>query len=428
MHISLLAISDIHGKEGAVNAFCKWVREKNHVFNALIVAGDMGNPQKIGSMCKILRMLKALNKPIYYVKGNWDVREDSCSEGIDLEEGPVDLGSVLLVGHGRRMSPFKNISSDKSDKPVLLVTHYPPFSIMDRSLKLDAPHGFNRSGLPEVNYLVDFYRPRVHIFGHSHSLGGVDLELNGVRYVNVARLDRVTREGEYIGNYAIITFENNNSVKIDWFFINSIKKHCSICGRSLYLPRKWNICRKCANRNELEFKKIDKRFSLFKLQVISYANMNAKTILSDKIKIPISTIKDKDCLEDFLDLVIRRIAIKKLRSNNDKVLLLPKDKVIDFYRTDHEDGVIIPFSEYLFSCREDSAGKRLCALMKLFSLEKKVYVIWTMKKLNNNKHLIQNEYVLFNYKLLTKRKDLLSALTKNRFNPLTYKLIPIGSD
>jgi len=424
MPVSLLAISDIHGKEGAVNAFCKWVREKKHTFDALVVAGDMGNPQKIGSMCKILRMLKVLNRPIYYVKGNWDVREDSCTEGIDLEEKPVDLGSVIIIGHGRRMSPFKKIPSNK---PILLVTHYPPFSIMDRSLKPDAPHGFNRSGLPEVNYLVDTYKPKVHVFGHSHSLGGIDLELNGVRYVNVARLDRVTREGEFIGNYALITFSDNGAVKIDWFFLNSIKKHCSICGRSLYLPKKWSICRKCANRNELEFKKINKRFSLFKLQVVSYSNTDTKMILSDKIKIPISTIKNKECLEDFLDLVIRRITIKKLRSNNDKVLLLPKDKVIDFYRVEHEDGVIVPFSEYLFSCREDSVGKRLCALMKLFSLEKKVYVIWTMKKLSNNRHLIQNEYVLFNHKLIVKRKDLLSTLLKNGFSPMTYKLTPIGS-
>jgi Predicted phosphoesterases, related to the Icc protein len=241
--IRFLAISDVHGKEDLVDKFLEWVQKENLAYDFIVAAGDIGNPQRAGSMCRILRKISStLKKNVYYVKGNWDI-EGTCGDKsvLDLDDtGPLIFGNIALIGHGRIAEPYEIPSTVRVS---VLVTHYPPFSILDRGKVIDSNHRSLHAGVIDINYLIDHYKPRVHIFGHSHSFGGLDVEHNGVVYVNVARLDRLLKNGESIGNYAIIDVSDTGEVKVEWRFINGVWKKCTSCGRIVHIPDKWSLCR-----------------------------------------------------------------------------------------------------------------------------------------------------------------------------------------
>ena len=412
--LRILALSDVHGKEDIVQSFLEWMKKDSLSYDLVVAAGDIGNPQRPGSMCRILRALaEGLGRNVYYVKGNWDV-EDECDAArvYDLDRtGPVVLGSIALVGHGRRAEPY-NLPS--SIKHVVLVTHYPPFSILDRGKLIDSYKHSVHAGVPEINYLVDSYKPLVHIFGHSHSFGGLEVELNGVRYVNVARLDRLAKSGEPMGNYALIDI-NPPFVRVEWRFINGVWKRCSGCGRIVHIPDKWSMCRRCANKSELKFAKLQgvkDRHILRFLDPVSGAQISAR-----EIRLPVQTIGDRAALEDFLDILVLRSAKDLLRVDGAKVIELPKDKVLEYYRS-QQSSPLTPFSEYLFACSDAEDGERLCAIMKVFSRDKRAHVLWKIS-LDGAKVA---EYVLFNEEVLRANPSLPQELTRTGFVPLAYSL------
>ena len=418
---TMLIASDIHGKENIVEAFVDWIYKMGHSFDMIVIAGDIGNPQKPQVFRKILEKISVFKKPIYYVEGNWDVNYQACDKGVNLENsGPIEFDNFILVGHGKRMSPFKEVKY--KGKPIILVTHYPPYSIMDRGKRLESSQQSLHSGLPEINYLLDFYQPFVHVFGHSHSFGGIDWKINHILYANVARLDRTAKDGMPIGNYALLTIGNDRNVKIDWYFINGVWKSCSLCGRRFHLPRGWSICRKCANRNNLKFVRIDSKYSNLQLTVYTKekdAEDERNLFFTKNLNIPIYTIKDYLAFEDFLDILMIRMVIEELKKRYFKVIIVPKDKIIEFYG-EHSEETVIPFSEYLFSCDEKTMGKKLCTLMKLFSLSKHIYVIWGFKE-NEENYVLDSEYVLFNEKISKENVGLIETLYENNFIPLLYR-------
>ncbi len=409
-----LCFSDVHGKSDIVDFFVKEVKKQGIEFDVVIAAGDINNPQRPRVFTEIMEMLTSLGKPVLYVRGNWDVNLPSlCVPGvIDLEEsGPFETNDCLIIGHGRRMKPYNLCSK----KPVVLVTHYPPFSIMDRGKKLDAPQQTLHSGLVDINYLVAYYRPVVHIFGHSHTYGGIDWRIGDVLYVNVARLDRVAKGGEYIGNYCLLTIDKGRA-KVEWFFLNGSLRRCSGCGKTVHLPPGWTLCRRCANKRDLRFERLPQEFSLVNIEVKVWGNNHL--ILRETVKVPLNTIANKEAYNDFLEKIILERLVKELEKTHDKVLVLTKDKVIEYYGKRH-DGVIVPFSELLFSCDPNLMGHKLCALMRLYSLDKRVHILWGLEGDNSPK--IAKEYVLFDEHIILGSEDKINAIRRLGFTPLVIK-------
>jgi hypothetical protein len=326
----------------------------------------------------------------------------------DLESlGPLELKGVTIVGHGSSLKPHKGVSK----RPVVLVTHYPPFSILDRGRKVEAAQQSPHTGLPEVNYLVSYYKPAVHVFGHCHALGGVDVKHGGVVYVNVSRLDRLGRGGEVIGNYALVTVDKNGGVAVKWRFINGVWKRCSRCGRKVHLPPDWSMCRKCASRFELGFQRLDKNLERVSITV---KGMDGERVFRDNFYIPVHTLRDEDSYNDFVDYLIVKKLKELMAKEGSKLLQLSKDKVIEFYSENFGD--ILSFSEYLFSCNEEKMGKKICLLMKLYVLDKRVKVLWKIKQLE--RMLVEAEYVLMREALLNGK--LLNELRSHGFQPLVF--------
>ncbi|MEM4666547.1 MAG: metallophosphoesterase family protein [Thermofilum sp.] len=413
--LRILALSDVHGKEDIVQSFLNWVKKDNVSYDIIVAAGDIGNPQRPGSMCRALRALaEGLGKNVYYVKGNWDVEgECGCQRVYDLDQtGPVIFGDVLLVGHGRRAEPHDFPAGARSS---VLVTHYPPFSILDKGKLIDSYKHSLHAGIPEINYLVDKYKPLVHIFGHSHSFGGLEIELNGVKYVNVARLDRLAKNGEPMGNYAIIDV-SSAGVRVEWRFINGVWKKCAGCGRIVHIPEKWSMCRKCANKAEVKVVKLQGARSRYVLKLTDSSSGNL--LLQKDLYIPVHTIGDKAAFEDFLDLMILRNVKNLLQADGARVMEIPKDKVLEYYRAGR-GGSLTPFSEYLFACNPAEGGERLCALMKVFSSDKRAHVLW---KVREGSSMTVDEYILFSEDALLANPELPQILLRAGFTPLTYSL------
>ena len=420
--LRLLCFSDVHGKEDIVKAFIDDVRGKRLNFDAMIAAGDIGNPQKPEVFSRILSALTTLGKPVLYVRGNWDVNigEVRVRGVTDLEEGPFEVGEYVIVGHGRKTRPFEV----PSDRRVVLVTHYPPYSIMDRGKKLDAPQQTNHSGLIKINYLVHHYRPVVHIFGHSHSFGGIDLSFNGITYVNAARLDRVSKNGQYIGNYCVVELERG-AVRVEWYFLNGVWRRCSCCNKRVHLPVGWSVCRKCARKRDLRYAALPPEYGRLRVEVDSIRDGGRSLLFSGELEIPVETLADEDAYMDFVDAVIREAVVRELLKIYDKVLILPKDKVIEFYGNNNDD-LIIPFSEYLFSRDVKVMGRRLHTVMRLYALDKRVHVIWAFRREGYERYArrLAGEFVLFSDRILSQDGErLLRMLHEGGFRPLVFRMV-----
>lgn len=411
--MKVLCFSDVHGKADIIETFVKDVKKRNLDFDVIIAAGDINNPQRPRVFIDIMESLTSLGKPVLYVKGNWDVNlpERVVPGAVDLEEsGPFRIKGYTIVGHGRVMRRFPV----KDDEKIILVTHYPPFSIMDKGKKLEAPQQTLHSGLIEINYLIAEYRPIVHIFGHSHTYGGIDWKIGNILYVNVARLDRVAKNGDHIGNYCLITL-NGDNVKIEWFFLNGTLRVCSNCGKKVYLPPGWTLCRKCANRRDLRFERLPHEFANVKVKVSGWGGRSL--FLNDCIHVPLDTIANKEAYNDFLERVVLSRLIKELERVHDKVVVLSKDKVIEYYGNRY-DGYVVPFSELLFSCDSRIMGPRLCALMRLYSKDKRVHVLWGVRR--SKKAVIEAEYVLFEENIASVKEDI-ESIRELGFIPLVLQ-------
>ncbi len=418
--LRILAVSDVHGKEDIVDRFVDWAKGENVSYDIVVAAGDIGNPQRPGSMCRILsKISRGLQKPVYYVRGNWDIEGDcNLQQVFDLDSvGPVYFGDIALVGHGRRVKPFR---FERQVRTVVLVTHYPPFSILDRGKVIDSYHHSPHAGVIEINYLIDYYRPRVHIFGHSHSFGGLDVEHNGTVYVNVARLDRLLKSGDPIGNYALVDVSSSGDVRVEWRFINGVWKRCSGCGRVVHIPDKWTLCRKCAHKNDLKFTRVS---GIPYRALLTFRDISTgSTMERREVRIPFYTLKDNLTLEDFLDIIVTRTFKSILSSGQGvKIFEIPKDKLIEFYGTGANDS-LTPFSEYLFSCNENLHSYRLCLIMKIFSIDKRAHVFWEITSDNEKFYKISTEYILFREGSISPDSHLLRQLLDSGFRAVSYKI------
>jgi len=419
--IRFLAISDVHGKEDLVDRFIEWMHRENLPYDFVVAAGDIGNPQRAGSMCRILRKISSsLKKTVYYVRGNWDI-EGACGDRslVDLDEvGPLLFGNIALVGHGRIAEPYE---LPGVVRVTVLITHYPPFSILDKGKLIDSNHRSLHAGVVDINYLIDHYRPRVHVFGHSHSYGGLDVEHNGVVYVNAARLDRLLKSGESIGNYAVIDVSDTGEVRVEWRFVNGVWKRCLGCGKVVHIPDKWSLCRKCAHRSELKFAKISGVPHMAKLVFRDQASGSQLAV--QRVKIPLYTIKDYATYDEFLDAVVLREVKNMLSGSNSKVFELPKDKVLEYYNSANSRRMT-PFSEYLFACNEKNSGKQLCLIMRVFSADKRAHVLWKVSEEPGTGRKLLEQYILFRSEPAQALNFLVQQLAESGFKVLTYSVEP----
>lgn len=200
----IVATSDCHGKltAGALPSG-----------DVLVLAGDLladapkDHPDPVGFQAERLAELDDLLaslpfRHVLLVAGNHDgvlqVRPElgrALRGALYLEDEGVTLDGVRFWGSpwqpGLSHHPFFMADGGEAfalyrtipDDTQVLVTHTPPWDILDR---WDPPHAL---GSRMLRARVARVRPAVHIFGHMHpSYGAVELE--GTRFYNAALCDR----------------------------------------------------------------------------------------------------------------------------------------------------------------------------------------------------------------------------------------------
>jgi len=76
------------------------------------------------------------------------------------------------------------------DDVDILVTHGPPFGILDKVTKNSRPRGVeNNVGCEELREAVLRVKPKLHVFGHIHSEGGKQEKIGGTIFVNASIMD-----------------------------------------------------------------------------------------------------------------------------------------------------------------------------------------------------------------------------------------------
>ena len=369
--VRLLVVSDIHGSMEAVKSLIEDVEKRKLKVDLIVLAGDIGSPQNEERLRIILEELSTLGVKGLYIRGNWDIgsKEYDSRDMINLDNnGPFEIDDIVIVGHGEKYRPYSI-----REKKVILVTHYPPYGILDRGFKYTPYKRGSHTGLMVINKLIEEYNPIVHVFGHAHKCGGLTLYLNNTYYVNVARLDRFTKEKICIGNYTYIRLEDK--VIVSHYYINGRKKVCSRCKREVLMPPSWNVCKECMMKDELYTESLaSENIKDFSIR-IHYPDGIIK--LSEKPSIVLKTIRSNTILREYIEDYIKETIYNLLKKRHKYVIFVPKDGIPSFVPCPLMERQVEPFVVQLFRCRKCKGitGSPVCSFYKTL-LKYKLELVW----------------------------------------------------
>ena len=173
--------------ENSVNNFLDWFKKQNSKYKILVC----GNHELYFSSLKkakkeaLIEDLKKNN--IALLDNNF---ADFLGLNINIYGFPQTLKRNLFYMAdafevpGKKMNEICNKSFDK--KIDILVTHCPPFNIMDRTYKKE-----NIGSLTLLEDLILRVKPKIHIFGHNHDQSGFKIyEYDGeeILFINASRV------------------------------------------------------------------------------------------------------------------------------------------------------------------------------------------------------------------------------------------------
>lgn len=164
--------------------------------SAIIIAGDIGP-----NIEKVLSYLSKLEIPTYTVLGNDDFPMDAYIledipyvlniDGECIDIGPVEIiglsgnpGSGLASPDERKMETSLQEAFTRASKPVILVSHIPPYRILDLATR----HRVEHIGSKAVRKSIEQYKPILCVCGHVHKDGGKRAFLKDTEVINVAAL------------------------------------------------------------------------------------------------------------------------------------------------------------------------------------------------------------------------------------------------
>ena len=191
----LLASSDIHGDYVMTRKFGMVALDQKA--SAIIIAGDIGPNAK-----KVLSYLSRLEIPMYVVLGNDDFPMDVYIledipyvlniDGECIDIGPVEIiglsgnpGSGLSPPDEKKMEATLQEAFTKASKPVILVSHIPPYRVLDLATRYRVEH----IGSKAVRKTIERYNPILCVCGHVHKDGGKRAFLKDTEVINVSALE-----------------------------------------------------------------------------------------------------------------------------------------------------------------------------------------------------------------------------------------------
>ena len=171
--IRILCVSDYHRDKGMADNVEKLAAKEK--VDVIINAGDFLSEEFAA------KTLGATQFRTFVVRGNWD-RELSVSNRnvtVLLNEIAEYNGYFFLGVDWNYYGQIPKLAKGIDPKKLVLITHDPPFDILDISY-----FGSN-AGMPELREVVEAIKPVLHVFGHIHESAGV-VKHRGTLFINAA--------------------------------------------------------------------------------------------------------------------------------------------------------------------------------------------------------------------------------------------------
>lgn len=254
--LDLIAISDIYADIDVLSHLVSMWGERERENRVTIVAGDIGiksaSRHYVQDIHHAFSLLSKVSRYLLYIPGDSDDKElevnlpnainldrkNCILEFQDVKVGFLGLGgapahsvradeplpylwdeSIPIIAEGLKTELKINIEKAAQGHPdyIVLVTHFPPYGIADRSKPItlremvvleDILEELKGETKPEAEELtkkkittsprhlgsrilrdfVKYYKPDIHIFGHVHKEGGKTETQEATRFFNVSHL------------------------------------------------------------------------------------------------------------------------------------------------------------------------------------------------------------------------------------------------
>ncbi len=217
MDFNIIHLTDIHGAVFYIDEIVTELQNSDLV----ILSGDISHFGKRKDVQQIIQKLSIYNKHIYAVAGNCDYKEADeylTRENVNLNKRIITVQGFTLCGLGGSLpcpgpTPFEYKENEakrwlkeleanlKSKRPIVFVTHEPPYNTMVDRLT-DDRHVGSRS----VRKFIEVRSPLLCLTGHIHESEGVD-KIGHCILVNPGPFKT--------GKYALVKITGEGSVHVD---------------------------------------------------------------------------------------------------------------------------------------------------------------------------------------------------------------------
>jgi putative phosphoesterase len=171
--MKILCVADYHREKELADNVEK-LAEKERI-DVIINAGDFLSEDFAR---KVLDRAKVRT---FVVRGNWDQELKTKNSNVKILENEVSgcKGYYFLGVDWGHYSKIRDLAKGKDPKKLVVITHDPPYDILDMSY-----FGSN-AGVMELREAVEGIKPALHVFGHIHESAGV-MKHKGILFVNAA--------------------------------------------------------------------------------------------------------------------------------------------------------------------------------------------------------------------------------------------------
>lgn len=199
--LRFVALGDIHGSVEAVEKARKYIEEKKP--DAVLVCGDITHSGGSGEAGRLLEKLTGNKIPVLYVWGNMDrVSPDHQVEGVNakcLHGKKTESGDVEILGLSGNAWGYDFLSDiEKSDKPLIVVSHEPPRNCLDETWS------GSHAGDPQIRNFIERVQPDLMVCGHIHEARG-ESKIGKTVVCNIGKL----------GSGNIVTIDINDEITIE---------------------------------------------------------------------------------------------------------------------------------------------------------------------------------------------------------------------
>jgi len=161
------------GEPGEIAYFLKWYADLPHRHKVLIA----GNHDFLAETAPSIFRGMIPDSVVYLEDSGVEI------EGLRIWGSPIQPWFFDWAFNRKRGAEIKLHWDLIPDDTDLLITHGPPYGILDKVVRDGSPVGCR-----DLLAKAQLVRPRVHVFGHIHE-GYGQLEIDGVNYLNASVLD-----------------------------------------------------------------------------------------------------------------------------------------------------------------------------------------------------------------------------------------------